>query len=628
MPTTGTREDHTREPHSDRLAAIATLTRRAALLAFALLVAGTVRLSGAEPGADLAAARRVFETNLGAIRRHDREAYLACYLSSRQLARTGPAGFLLGYDSLAASAVRNEWPDFFEARDLALVPVRDGVVYGTYRYRVRFGTTEQSGLSERVFLSTADGWKIAVSTAFPAPRGTPPPPLAIVGATLVDGTGRNPVRDAVVIVRDGRIESCGPRSRVRVPAGMDTVNARGCWLLPGLIDAHVHYSQTGWADGRPDAMDVRDRHPYAGVERRLREHPEVFHRAFLASGVTSVFDVGGYPWTVALQQATRDDPAAPRVVAAGPLLSTLDFWLGLPAEKQFIPLPDTTAAREGVRYLESLGASAIKVWFILRPEIDFDASVRSVMAAGDEARRQGLPLIVHATGLKEAKAALRAGAKVLVHGVADLPLDAEFLALAKANRTVYCPTITVLEGYSQLYRAAGGDPPAVDDPNHVVDARTLANVASTPGAAHGSFAGRALARQSRLDSLERMVGANLLVAHRAGIPIAMGTDAGNPLTLHGPSVYGEMEAMQRAGMKPMEVIVASTRGGALAMGGPKEFGTVEPGKSADLLIVGADPTRDVKALRRVRWVMRAGVLRSLEEMQADIARHDAADRPR
>jgi imidazolonepropionase-like amidohydrolase len=339
--------------------------------------------------------------------------------------------------------------------------------------------------------------------------------------------------------------------------------------------------------------------------------------------VTSVFDVGGYPWTLALQQATRDDPAAPRVVAAGPLLSTLDFWLGLPAEKQFIYLRDTTAAREGVRYLKSLGASAVKVWFIVRPEIDFDASARAVMAAGDEARRQGLPLIVHATGLKEAKAALRAGAKVLVHGVADLPLDAEFLRMAKANGTIYCPTITVLEGYSHLYRAAGGAPPPVDDPNHVVDARTLANVASTPLAAHGSYASRPMARQSRVDSLERMVGSNLMVAHRVGIPIAMGTDAGNPLTLHGPSVYGEMEAMQRAGLKPMEVIVASTRGGALAMGRLAECGTIEHGKSADLLIVGADPTRDVAALRQVRWVMRAGVLRSLPEMQADIARHDA-----
>jgi imidazolonepropionase-like amidohydrolase len=102
----------------------------------------------------------------------------------------------------------------------------------------------------------------------------------------------------------------------------------------------------------------------------------------------------------------------------------------------------------------------------------------------------------------------------------------------------------------------------------------------------------------------------------AGIPIAMGTDAGNPLTLHGPAVYAEMEAMQRAGMKPMDVLVAATRGGAKAMGREQEFGTIAPGKDADLLIVGADPTRDVANLRRVRWVARGGVVRSLAELRA------------
>ena len=601
------------------------LARLAALLLGALAVTAP---AVAGPDEDVAAARRLFESNLDAIRRHDGAAYLACYIKSPQLARTGPAGFLLGYDSLAASTARNSWPDHFEARDLQLVPVRDGVVYGTYRYRVQFGLEEQRGLSERVFLRTDDGWKIAVSTAFEAPRGTPPPPLALVGATLVDGRGGAPVPSSVVIVRDGRIVAAGPRARVPVPAGMDTLDARGLWLLPGLADAHVHYSQTGWADGRPDAMDVRARHPYEEVERRLREHPDVFHRAYLACGVTSVFDVGGYPWTLGLQAATRDDPAAPRVVAAGPLLSTLDFWLGLPAEKQFMFLRDTTAAREGVRYLHSLGAAAVKVWFIVRPDLDFEASSRAVMAAGDEARRLGMPLIVHATGLREAKAALRAGAKLLVHGVSDRPVDAEFLKLAKANHAIYCPTLTVVEGYGRMYgAAAGGSAPAVDDPTHAVDAATLARVAATAAEAPAGMAGRGYARASRVDSLVRQSMANLLAVKRAWITIAMGTDAGNPLTLHGPAVFAEMEAMRRAGLSPMEVIVASTRGGAEAMDRADVSGTVEPGKLADLVLVGADPTRDVGAFRRVRYVMRAGVLRSLAEMQADIARHDRAERP-
>ena len=103
--------------------------------------------------------------------------------------------------------------------------------------------------------------------------------------------------------------------------------------------------------------------------------------------------------------------------------------------------------------------------------------------------------------------------------------------------------------------------------------------------------------------------ANLKRVSDAGIPVAMGTDAGNPLTLHGPSVYAEMEAMQAAGMTPMEVLVAATRGGARAMGVERETGTLERGKSADLLVVAADPTKDVANLRKLRFVMRAGVLR-------------------
>jgi imidazolonepropionase-like amidohydrolase len=575
-------------------------------------------VAAAPENADLSAARRVFAANLDAIARRDRTAYLACYLRSENLARTGPTGFVLGYAALD-SAAGTGWPDHFEALDLRLTLVRPGVVYGTYRYRVRYGADEQSGLSERVFMATAEGWKIAISTAFRAVPGVPPPPRAIVGATLIDGTGRAPVSDAVVVLRDGRIECAGPRSRYPVPGGVDTLDARGTWVLPGLVDAHAHYSQTGWADGRPDALDLRADHPYEDVEQRLRTHPERFHRAWIASGVTAVFDVGGYPWTLRMREDAERDLEAPHVAAAGPLLSTIDFWLNLPAERQFIFLHDSTSAREGVRYLEALGVSAVKVWFIVRPGSDFAAMERAVMAAGVEARRAGLPLIVHATGLREAKAALRAGAKFLVHSVQDLPVDAEFLALAKANGAIYCPTLTVRDGYVRLAESVtSGRAPAVDDPNGVVDSLTLAHIASTPEAARRIGASRPPPRATALDSLRRTMAENLRRVVRAGIPVAMGTDAGNPLTVHGPAVYAEMETMQRDGMRPMEVIVAATRNGARAMGREADFGTVEAGKLADLVLVGADPLRDVANLRRVRWVVRGGVVRPLEELRAAI----------
>lgn len=570
--------------------------------------------------ADVAAARKVFAANLDAIRRRDRDAYLACYLPTEGLVRTGPTGFALGYAALDSSAGRG-WPDHFEALDLRLTPVDHGVVYGTYRYRVRYGADEQTGISERVFVATANGWKIAVTTAFAATPGVPPPPRAIVGATLVDGRGGPPVRDAVVVLRDGRIDCAGPRARCPVPAGVDTLDARGLWVLPGLVDAHVHYSQTGWADGRPDALDFRAEHPYEEVQARLRATPERFHRSWLASGVTAVFDVGGFPWTLRMRDDAARSTEAPHVATAGPLLSTLDHWLNLPAERQFIHITSDSAARAGVRYLKATGSDAVKVWFIVRRGMDFAALERAVVAAGEEARRAGLPLIVHATGLREAKAALRAGARLLVHSVDDAPVDAEFIALAKRNMTIYCPTLTVRDGYLRMYRAAAeGRPPASDDPNAVLDSLTRAHVLATPEVARRLRVTRPPPRATAMDSMRRTMTENLMRVFRAGIPVAMGTDAGNPLTLHGPSVYAEMEAMQKAGMRPMDVIVASTRNGARAMGREREFGTIEPGRSADLVLVAADPTRDVAALRRVRWVARGGVLRSLGEMRAAIER--------
>ena len=122
-----------------------------------------------------------------------------------------------------------------------------------------------------------------------------------------------------------------------------------------------------------------------------------------------------------------------------------------------------------------------------------------------------------------------------------------------------------------------------------------------------------------MDTLRRTMAENLMRVHRAGIPVAMGTDAGNPLTLHGPAVYAEMEAMQKAGMTPPDVLVAATRNPARAMGREAPIGTVEPGKLADLLVVGADPPATSRTCAPGRWVVRGGVVRSLEELKATVA---------
>jgi len=124
------------------------------------------------------------------------------------------------------------------------------------------------------------------------------------------------------------------------------------------------------------------------------------------------------------------------------------------------------------------------------------------------------------------------------------------------------------------------------------------------------------AREQRAARFTKVTRANLKALVDAGIPIATGTDAGNPLTLHGPAIYEEMEAMQTSGMTPMQVIVSSTAIAAQAMRLDKRVGTIEKGKDADLVLVGGDPAADVANFRKVRYVVRSGVVRSIDELHA------------
>jgi imidazolonepropionase-like amidohydrolase len=598
------------------------MRRRIFLLLVAMSWVATSSGSWASGGGeDLAAARALFHANLAAIQHRDLDGYLACYLHEDSLAATGPGGLELGFDRLA-EGVDGRWPDLFEARDLRLAPVRPGVVYGTYRYRVKYGDRESAGLAERLFVGTEDGWRIAVTSAFPEPPGTSPPPLALTGATLVDGTGGPPVVEAVVVVRDGHLACVGPAAGCSVPKEVDRRELTGMWVTPGLVDAHVHLSQTGWVDGRPDALDVRARYPYSRVVADLQTHSDRFFRSFLCSGVTAVFDNGGYPWTWSLQRGMGTD--RPHLLAAGPLLSTLDYGLNVPAERQFVYLADEETARQAVDYLAAHRSGAAKVWYVPDEKRTVEATDAVVLAAGRRAHELGLPLIVHATGLREAKVAVRAGTHLLVHSVDDLPVDDELIQLMKEKGTAYCPTLTVPEGYLRLYEeAVAGTAPAVDDPNGCVDPSILSRVAETADIGGlldpQQFSKGRLAAMGRQNAQRHEVmSANLLRLRDAGIPIVMGTDAGNPLTLHGPAVYAEMEAMQAAGMTPMEVLVASTAAGARVMGLESQTGTLEAGKAADLLVLAADPTQDVAAFRKVRWVMRGGELRSVEELRPSL----------
>lgn len=434
-----------------------------------------------------------------------------------------------------------------------------------------------------------------------------PPSLSLQHATLIS-PGVRPIPNANVTVDQGRIVCAGTATACPRPSGSKIVDLTGTYLGPGLIDAHVHYSQTGWVDGRPDAADLRAQYPYDSVVHFLEAHPDRFHRADLCSGVTSVFDVGGFPWTYQLARSTRGASDAPRVVAAGPLLSTITVDSQMMGQFDF--MRDEATVRAAVRAHRAAGAEAIKVWYIQVPDSLHPWAKAMLVAAGDEARKAGLRLIVHATQLPNAKEAVAAGAKVLVHDVETGTVDQEFLQAVKRAGTIVIPTLTVLEGYADV---AMGRSPGLRYPLDCVDRETRRKLETV---LPDSITKRArefwngpVARDLMTTSMD-----NLGRMYRAGVPIAMGTDAGNPGTAHGPSVYREMELMEQAGMPASAVFASATIVAARAMALDTEVGSVERGKRADLVAFEADPTKDIKNARRVRLVVHNGVVFTRAEL--------------
>ncbi len=439
------------------------------------------------------------------------------------------------------------------------------------------------------------------------------------GATLFDGTGGEAVAGSMIVVEGDRITCVGAEGECSVPANAEEVDVSGKYITPGLVDAHVHFFQTAYFDSRPDALDLRDSLPYVETMAYQQQHPERYYDAYLCSGITGVYDVGGFPWSVGLQQSAEADPAAPHVAAAGPLVtpSTMQL-LNTPADKTLVTLDSEETGRKTVQYLAGLGATGVKLWQL---RADSEEYMNRVEAVADEASQHGMQVIAHATSLSQAKAAMRNGTRLLVHSVSNTDVDQEFLDLAGEQGTIYTPTLVVGSGYMLAYRAAAGvaDFP-MNDPMQCVDSRTREQLAGADRFSdHPRFTEGFVEQLENFDPSEDRLSeqdlANLKAVYDAGIPIAVGTDAGNPGTLHGPSIFDEMEAMQQAGIPAEDLLVMATRNGADAMRRLDDFGTLEEGKLANLVIVNEDPSTDIANMRSREQVMIKGNLLSVEEIQ-------------
>ena len=391
--------------------------------------------------------------------------------------------------------------------------------------------------------------------------------FAIAGATLVDATGAAPIPDSVVIVRDGLIAAAGSRSQVPIPRGLETVNAAGKTLLPGLWELHTHFS---------------------GVE---------FGPSYLAAGVTTARDCGGeFDFLVAMRDAVeKRHGQGPRLVLAGIVDATPDAFGAVTAET-----PDE--ARAVVARYHAAGFQQIKLYTYLKPEI--------VQVLAAEAHRVGMTVTGHVPQALNAIQGVEAGMDQINHlnyvtstlrspgggrGAAmDLNSDQarKSIQFFLDHHTVVDPTA----GWGEM----SGHPKSVDiasfEPGIAKAPQTLVAKFNALGGANGD------AEQLRARTAQTV--AVIAALHKAGVIIVPGSDTG----LIGYGLDRELELYVQAGMTPLEAIQSATIVSARAMKMDKQLGTVEVGKRADLILVDGNPLAQIGDIRKVSSVVTNGWL--------------------
>ncbi len=390
--------------------------------------------------------------------------------------------------------------------------------------------------------------------------------LAFRHARVIDGLGRARER-ATLLVQDDRIAAIGDDREVTVPRGARVIDARGMTVLPGLIDCHVHLCLGGDADV---LRAIREEDPALTLLKAARSA-----RTTLESGFTTVRDLGFRDHSIfSLRQAIQDGLLpGPRILAAGLVVCMTGGHARFIGREADGPVEVVAAVREQL----ARGAEVIKFIAsggVLTPGTSPESAQMTPEELGAgmaEARRAGRRVAAHAHGAEGMKNAIRAGAHSIEHATL---MDDEAAALMREQGVFMVPTLSAIARTADCGLNCGIP-------------ETTVHKARTMRARHE---------------------ASFKKAHRSGIPIALGTDAGTPFNHHGENAQ-ELDRMVALGMSPMEAIVAATASAARLLGIEHLVGTIEVGKQADLLIVDGNPLKKISLLRdrdRIVGVIQAG----------------------
>lgn len=444
--------------------------------------------------------------------------------------------------------------------------------------------------------------------------------LALVGGTVINPSDEKTVSNATVVIAGNRITRVAPTAHSKPPADAKIIDCSGKFILPGYIDTHVHFFQSGGLFTRPDGIDLNKVRPYADEVAWIKSQLDDTFARYLRCGITSVVDVGGPMWNFEVRQRADATAKAPRVAVAGPLISSVSrpqLDLGDPP---IVQVNSEEEARAMVRKLAAQNPDYIKIWFIVDADHTVDKFRPIVHAVVEESHARKIRVAVHATELEAARASVEEGADLLVHSVVDKPVDDAFVKLLKKRGTILTPTLVVFERYTRTFAHRLNLTREENDWGNPEVIATL-DITKIPAEQLPERVKTARANpEAALDRVKKTYDValkNLKTLEDAGIPIAAGTDAGNIGTVHGPALFREFQLMREAGLTPMQILQCATasaakvfatkRSGVTGANGKPQIGAVAPGNFADLVILNSNPIEDIAHASDIASVVKNGV---------------------
>ncbi len=401
----------------------------------------------------------------------------------------------------------------------------------------------------------------------------------------------NVVSNGAVLIDQGKIAEVFPTPPSDT-AGLraEVVDLAGKTMTPGFIDMHVHIGSPGGV--------YKDTTKYMEPNANLRRMA-----AYLYSGITAVRSTGD--WLNQTQELKKtiatDRYSTAELFGCGPLftakgghpeelIKAFPEAIRAQAEQQFLRQPKTEEeARAQVDELKKAGVDSIKAVLESGNEVwgtfnRLDGGIYKAIV--DEAHKDGLPMVTHTGSVKDVNAAIEAGSDSIEHGAMMEDIPADVFVRMKAKNIAYDPTLSVYEAMAQvgagktelldnsLLQAVGPKELLTDTREWVQKAKHEHDLAYY---------------QPLLDRLNK----NLMTAYQAGVLLITGSDAGNELVIHGPTVQQEMKLWVKAGVPPAVALIAATHNGSVVLRADKRMGLIEPGYEATFLLLDGDPVQDI-----------------------------------